>query len=130
MEDRYADISRIAKVNKIGMIAINPNEGYRERGDGMEDMIKRAKKAAYDFPYVLDKNHVVAEAFGATRTPQAFLFNGNMELVYVGSIDDNATSATSVKNYYLRDAIEQLVSGQELRHSHTKSLGCTIKRAG
>ncbi|RNC86142.1 MAG: thioredoxin family protein [Balneola sp.] len=126
--DRYPDMSRIAKENKIGMIALNPNEDYRDRGDGMDDMIKYAKKSDYDFPYALDKNHEIADAFGASRTPHVYLFNGEMELVYVGAIDDNANDASAVKEYYIKDAIEQLVAGEELTRSNTKSLGCTIKR--
>lgn len=127
-EDRYPDISRMVKANKIGMIALNPNEDYRERGDGMDDMIKRARKAGYDFPYALDKDHQIADAFGATRTPQVFLFNSEMILVYAGAIDDNANDASSVKDYYIKDAIDQLISGEKLTRPNTKSLGCTIKR--
>ncbi len=127
-EDRYPDMSRIARANKIGMVALNPNEAYRTKGDGMEDMVKRAKKMNYDFVYALDKNHEIADAFGASRTPHVFLFNGNMELVYVGAIDDNANDASAVKEYYLKDAMEQMVGGQQLTKPTTKSLGCTIKR--
>lgn len=127
-EDRYQDVSQMARANNIGMIALNPNEDYRDRGDGMDDMIKHARKAGYDFPYVLDKDHLIADAFGATRTPHVYLFNGDMELVYVGGIDDNANNAASVKDYYIKDAMDQLVSGQELSKPNTKPLGCTIKR--
>lgn len=127
-EDRYPDISRMARENNIGMIALNPNEGYRDRGDGMEDMIKRAQKMNYDFPYVLDANHKVADAFGASRTPHVYLFNANKKLVYVGAIDDNANDASAVKEYYLKDAIEQMLAGEQITTPTTRSLGCTIKR--
>ncbi len=128
LQDRYTDISQMIRTNKIGLVALNSNENYRDRGDGMDDMIKHARKAGYDFPYVLDKDHLVADAFGASRTPHVFLFNGDMTLVYVGAIDDNANDAASVKDYYVKDAIDQLISGQELSRPKTKSLGCTIKR--
>lgn len=127
-EDRYPVVSDLARTNDIGMIALNPNERYRNRGDGMEDMIKHARKADYDFPYALDKDHVIADAFGATRTPHVYLFNSEMELVYVGAIDDNARDASAVQEFYLKNAIEQMVSGNELNRAKTKSLGCSIKR--
>lgn len=127
-EDRYLEISSIAKLNRIGMIALNPNEGYRQRGDGLEEMVKRVRKAGYDFPYALDKDHQIADAFGVSRTPQVYLFNNNLELVYVGSIDDNADSAVSVKESYIKDAIQQLLAGEKLKRPNTKSSGCTIKR--
>lgn len=127
-EDRYADISQIAQFNSVGMIAINSNEAYRDRGDGMEEMIRYANKANYNFPYVLDKNHEVADAFGAKSTPHIFLFNADMELIYTGSIDDNASRAEAVTQYFLKDAIEQMVAGQQILNATTETLGCSIKR--
>ncbi|MEO9885483.1 MAG: redoxin domain-containing protein [Balneola sp.] len=127
-EDRYPMVSNIASENEVGMIALNPNEDYRDRGDGMDDMIKRAKKMNYDFPYTLDKDHEIADAFGATRTPHVYLFNADMKLVYVGAIDDNARDANSVDSFYLKDAIEQMTAGKKVTVPATKSLGCTIKR--
>ncbi|MEQ9310393.1 MAG: redoxin domain-containing protein [Balneolaceae bacterium] len=129
-EDRYIEISSNTKLNKIGMIALNPNEGYRLRGDGLEEMGKRVRKANYDFPYALDKDHQIADAFGVSRTPQVYLFNANLELVYVGAIDDNADSAISVKENYLKNAIQQLIAGEQIKKPNTKTTGCTIKRAG
>ena len=73
-EDRYPIVQEIAEANDIGMILLNPNEDYRDKGDGMEDMILHAEKAGYALPYVLDKNHRVADAFGASRTPHVYLF--------------------------------------------------------
>lgn len=127
-EDRYPLVQELATVNDIGIILLNPNEDYRDKGDGMEDMILHAEKAGYNLPYVLDKNHRVADAFGASRTPQVYLFNAEDKLIYVGAIDDNANSAADVEEFYLEDAIEQLSAGQAITRSSTKSIGCTIKR--
>tara|TARA_B100000575_G_scaffold294612_1_gene312198 strand:- start:11457 stop:12095 length:639 start_codon:yes stop_codon:yes gene_type:complete len=127
-EDRYPVVQELATANDIGIILLNPNEDYRDKGDGMEDMILHAEKAGYNLPYVLDKNHYVADAFGASRTPHVYLFNAEDKLVYVGAIDDNANSAADVEEFYIKDAIEQLSAGQAITRSSTKSIGCTIKR--
>ncbi|MBO6536194.1 MAG: redoxin domain-containing protein [Balneolaceae bacterium] len=127
-EDRYTDIAQIAQFNNVGMIAINSNEAYRNRGDGMDEMIRYANKANYNFPYVLDRNHEVADAFGATNTPHVFLFNADRKLIYTGSIDDNANRAEAVTQYFLKDAIEQMVAGEQILKATTKTLGCSIKR--
>lgn len=127
-EDRYPIVQEIAKANEIGMILVNPNEDYRDKGDGMEDMILHAEKASYALPYLLDKNHRVADAFGASRTPHVYLFDSEDILVYVGAIDDNANSAADVEEFYIKDAIEQLSAGQDITQASTKSIGCTIKR--
>lgn len=128
MESRYVDLSNFAKSNQIGMIALNPNERIRDRGESMDDMKKRANKMNYNFYYALDKDHVIADAFGATITPQVFLFNNEMKLVYKGAIDDNPKSASGVKQNYLITAIEEVMGGKQVTKSSTKSEGCTIKR--
>jgi hypothetical protein len=126
-EDRYNPIANLAKEHDIGMVALNPNAAYRNKGESMEDMQQRAKEKGYEFYYALDENAKLAEAFGATRTPHIFLFNSNMELVYKGAIDDNAKSASSVEKPYLKNAIKSLANGNEIDPKATKSLGCTIK---
>lgn len=126
-EDRYNPIAKIAEGHKIGVIALNPNSGYRNRGESMKDMQERAKKSNYQFYYALDKESKLAGAFGATHTPHIFLFNSDMQLVYRGAIDDNAGSAENVEHPYLKNAIEALGAGKEINPKTTKSLGCTIK---
>ena len=128
-EDRYPQIAAQAEEQGIGLIMPNPNEAYRDNGDSMADMQARAEEMGYSFPYVLDEGSQLAEAFGATRTPDVFLFNADMELVYRGAIDDNARNADAVENRYLFDAMTALVSGNEIEPKVTKSIGCTIKWA-
>jgi DNA-binding ferritin-like protein (Dps family) len=126
-EDRYNPISKMAEENGIGVIMLNPNAAIRDNGESMQDMRARAKSSGYDFYYALDEGAKLAEAFGATRTPDIFLFNSDMELVYTGAIDDNAKSAQEVDQHYLKDAIQNLVAGKEINPKTTKALGCTIK---
>jgi hypothetical protein len=69
----------------------------------------------------------VARAFGATHTPEAFLFDARGRLVYHGTIDDNAHEPDKVEKRYLRDAIDAVVAGKPVEIQETKSLGCSIK---
>lgn len=126
-EDRYNPIAELARDNDIGVIALNPNAAIRDGGESMEDMQQRAESSNYDFYYALDEQARLAEAFGATRTPDIFLFNSDMELVYTGAIDDDAKSAENVEDPYLKNAINNLVAGNEIDPKITKALGCTIK---
>ena len=127
-EDRYNEVANKAKQRGIGMVALNPNEAYRENGDSFEDMVMRAERLKYSFFYALDKNHKLADAFGAMRTPEVFLFDRDLSLVYHGAIDDNAQSADNVENAYLLQALSDLANKQEISPANTKSLGCSIKR--
>lgn len=126
-EDRYNPIADLAEENGIGVIALNPNTAIRDGGESMQDMQERAEAGNYQFYYALDENSRLAEAFGATRTPDIFLFNSDMELVYTGAIDDNAKSAEEVEQPYLENAILNMVAGKEIDPQVTKALGCTIK---
>jgi len=127
-EDRYLTAAIKAKELGIGMVAINPNEAYRNRGESLADMQTQAENNGYTFPYLLDTNHALADAFGATRTPHIFLFDNTMTLQYRGAIDDNAQSAEGVRNHYLIDAMQAMVAGEEIASTTTRSVGCSIKR--
>ena len=127
-EGRYNEIADIAAKNGIKMVAVNSNEAYRDDEDSMEAMREHAKKQGYKFPYLLDKNSELADAFGATRTPHVYLFDKDMKLVYRGAIDNSAKDASAVTAPYLKNALQNLGAGKEIDPNSTKSLGCSIKR--
>ena len=126
-QDRYNDLAKARKKNKIGYIAINPNAGKRDRGENMEDMKTFAAKYDHNFLYTLDKDAKLATAFGARTTPHIYLFDGDGKLVYRGAIDDNAAKKRKVKKKYLMDAIKAVGKGKDVRLAETKALGCSIK---
>lgn len=127
-EDRYPGLAAQAEELGLGMIALNANTTQHNGVDSMAEMKKRAEAQGYTFSYAVDENNVLADAFGATRTPEAFLFNSEMLLQYHGAIDDNAQHADKVKHTYLLDAMSAMVAGETIEMTTTKSVGCTIKR--
>ena len=127
-EDRYKLLEELAKKNNMGMAYINSNYKKRDGDDSYEEMKKHAKKMNYRFPYLLDKKSKLANSFGAKTTPHIFMFNSNLQLAYKGAIDDNYEDINKVKEFYLEDAIEQLVKGKRIKVSETKPVGCSIKR--
>lgn len=127
-EKRYSDVAKMAERSNVGMVLVNSNEAKREGDDSLERMQKQAKSMNYSCAYVVDKNHVVADAFGAKTTPHVYLFDKDMKLVYKGAIDDNVDDSKSVKEHYLRDALSNLSAGKEINPNSTRQLGCSIKR--
>lgn len=127
-EKRIKEIAKYAQKNNIGVILINSNEAQRDADDSYDAMKTYAKKQGYNFSYVIDKNHVVADAFDAKRTPECFLFNADSKLVYHGAIDDSPADVETVKRLHLKIAIDELVSGKAVTVEESKSVGCTIKR--
>ncbi|MDG2370627.1 MAG: redoxin domain-containing protein [Flavobacteriales bacterium] len=127
-EGRYNEIYKIALSNNIGMTLINSNEAKRDGADSFDKMIERSNKMSYKSYYLMDKNNVLADAFGASTTPHIFLFNNDLKLVYKGAIDDNVDSKEQVKSKWLSDAMINLGLGNTINPSVTRNSGCSIKR--
>ena len=98
-EGRYNNVAQQAESHGIGSILVNSNEAKRGDEDSFEKMVERASENRYLMAYVVDKDHVIADAFGARTTPHVFLFNNKFELVYKGAIDDNNDSSDEVKEH-------------------------------
>lgn len=127
-EKRIKDITAYAMKNGFGVIVLNSNEAQRGDVDSYDAMKAYAKKQKYNFNYVIDKNHAVADAFDAKRTPECFLFNKDLTLVYHGAIDDSPADAAAVKRIHLKEAINECAAGNAVSVQESKSIGCTIKR--
>ena len=125
---RTLEVAKNAIANDIGVILLNSNEATRGDGDSYDDMKSYANDQHYSFNYVLDINSQMADAFGANRTPEVFLFNKEGKLVYHGAIDDNANSEDAVTRKHAMLAIQELAGGKDITTKETKSVGCTIKR--
>ena len=117
-----------AKSHNIGMVIINSNEAQRDKEDSYNAMATYAKKQGYKVPYVVDDKSKVADAFGATRTPEVFLFDSNGKLVYKGAMEDNPSNPAESKELFLKAAIDNMLAGKPADPNSTKSIGCTIKR--
>jgi hypothetical protein len=129
-QGRTKEISAFALKNGFGVVIINSNEALRGDEDSFEAMQRYAKEQGYECNYVLDENSAMADAFGANRTPECFLFNANGKLAYHGAIDDNPQDAGKVQRYHLKEAINELVYNKEVSVKESRSVGCTIKRKG
>jgi thioredoxin-related protein len=127
-EQRTIGICDYAQKMNVGVIILNSNEAYRSGEDSYEAMKAYAAEKKYNWNYVVDKDHEMADAFGANRTPECFLFDKNLKLVYHGAIDDNPSDGSAVTRQHLREAITELSSGKEITVKESKSVGCTIKR--
>lgn len=127
-ETRIKEYSDWCKANSVGCIIINSNEAQRDSDDSFDAMKKYANEQKLAVPYVLDVKSEVADAFGATRTPQCFLFDGAGKLVYKGAIDDNVKDSKAVTKPYLKDALVAVSKGEKPAVQESKSIGCTIKR--
>lgn len=127
-QERTKAICKYALQNNIGVILLKSNEDQRTGDDSFGAMQQYAKDQNYEWYYVVDKNNEIADAFGANRTPENFLFNKDLKLVYHGATDDNPTDAANVKRQHLKEAMNDLLAGKDIAVKESRSMGCVIKR--
>ncbi|HEU4798215.1 MAG TPA: thioredoxin family protein [bacterium] len=126
-EDRLIRIQRDYANRGVRFILISSNDPAKVPDDSFDQMKARAQAKGYPFPYVFDETQEVAKAYGATRTPEIFLFDESRTLRYHGAPDDNYEDPTTVQHHYVRDALDALLAGKAPPTPETKPVGCTIK---
>lgn len=126
-EQRIIGLQNEFKESGVQFIAISSNDASKYPEDSFDEMKKRAESKNFNFPYLYDQSQEIAIAFGATHTPQVFLFNSEKKLKYEGKIDDNWQEPELVNSRYLRDAILEVLDRKDVSVPETFSIGCTIK---
>lgn len=127
-QSRTNEICKYAQSSKVGVALLNANEGDRMGGNSFSEMQSYARSQGYQWAYALDEKSVLADAFGASRTPECYLFDKNGKLVYHGAIDDSPGDANQVKRHHLKEAIDEMMQGREVSVKETRSVGCSINR--
>ena len=125
---RTKEVLSYAQSNGVGVVVLNSNEAQRTSDESMDEMKEYAKAQGYSWYYAIDANSQIADAFGANRTPECFLFDASGKLVYHGAIDDSPMDASAVKTNYLKAALDQNNTGKEVSVKTSRSVGCVIKR--
>jgi peroxiredoxin len=110
----------------VQLVAINSNDEEAYPEDSFREMVKRAKEKNFNFPYLRDKEQRVVAAYGALCTPHVFVFDRERRLRYRGRIDDSR-EATMIATHDLRNALDDLMQGKQVRVPDTKPFGCSIK---
>lgn len=112
----------------IKCIAISSNDVVNYPQDGPDKMKAHAENNHYPFPYLYDETQDVAKAYDAACTPDFFLFNGNLKLVYAGQLDDSRPgNGIPVTGKDLRIAIDALINKETINSNQKPSMGCNIK---
>jgi thioredoxin-related protein len=129
-QERTKEICAYALKMNYGVVVLNSNEAKRTDDDSFDAMKQYYKNQQYNWFYAVDGNSAMADAFGANRTPECFLFDKNLKLAYHGAIDNNASGETTDVRNHLRMAIDELTAGKDVSVKTSRSVGCTIKRKG
>ena len=112
----------------IGMVAISSNDVAAHPADSPEQMVRESEERGYPFPYLFDETQQVAKDYHAACTPDFYLFDANLKLIYRGQLDDSRPgNDIPVTGVDLRQAIDALVAGNTIPDLQKPSLGCNIK---
>ena len=120
----------------IGIAAIMSNDTIEYPQDGPEEMKDQAARNEWNFPYLLDESQEIARAYEAACTPDFFLFDGEMKLVYRGQLDESRLrrgdfgNDVPVTGKDLRVALDAVVAGKRPDTNQRSSIGCNIKWRG
>ena len=127
-EDRYKMLEEYCNKNNIGMAYINSNYKRRNSVDSYKNMIEHSKNMNYNYEYLVDNKSKLANTFNAKTTPHIFLFDETNKLIYKGSIDNNYKDKSNVTEFYLKDAMDQMLKNEKIERNTTNAVGCSIKR--
>ncbi len=106
----------------ITFIGINSN-----KQESVDEIRSHAKEHNLNFIILKDPDNVVADKFGASVTPEIFVLNRNLDILYHGRIDDSRRES-DVKSKDLQNTLDEILSGKKISTTTTKAFGCSIKR--
>lgn len=125
------EIVRVAKeyqAKGISFVGISSNDVENYPQDGPAEMKILAEKVGYTFPYLYDATQEVARAYDAACTPDFYVFDGDMELVYRGRLDDaRPKNDNPLTGKDLRAALDAVLAGKPVSEVQYPSGGCNIK---
>ena len=112
----------------IGIVAISSNDVTTHPADSPAGLKQQAETLGFNFPYLYDETQAVARAYKAACTPDFFLFDGNLRLVYRGQFDSSRPgNGIPVTGKDLRAAIDLVLAGKPVPTEQRPSIGCNIK---
>ena len=125
------ELTRIANdymSKDVQFIAINSNNIENHPDDSPENMRIVAKNEQYPFPYLFDETQEIAKAYQAVCTPDFFVYDANLSLIYRGQLDNSRPgNQLAVSGHSIRNALDCILSNQPVIERQLPSLGCNIK---
>jgi len=111
----------------LATVAISANDVERYPADAPDRMIHFAKARGWRFPYLQDATQEVAKSYAAACTPDFYLFDSDLKLVYAGQFDDSRPGRGVATGADLAAAVENLIEGKATPPPWFPSTGCSIK---
>ncbi len=121
-------LSNDYRVTGFGFVAISSNDVENYPQDGPDEMYRTAQNLGYPFPYLFDETQEVAKAYDAACTPDFYVFDSELKLVYRGQLDNSRPgNRIPVNGRDLREALDNILNNSPQRKDQKPCLGCNIK---
>jgi peroxiredoxin len=128
IEKGLAALGRDYAAQPIGIVAISSNDASTHPADSPAGLKQQAESYGFVFPYLYDESQAAAHAYKAACTPDFFLFDAGLHLVYRGQFDSSRPgSGVPVTGQDLRAAIDLVLAGKPVPTDQRPSIGCNIK---
>ena len=112
----------------VAFVAISSNDVTAYPADAPEQMKEVATEQSYPFPYLYDEDQSVAKAYQAACTPDFYIFDASMKLVYRGQLDSSRPrNDIPVTGEDVRAALDAVLAGEAVSEVQRPSIGCNIK---
>lgn len=128
IKPELAKLAKDYQYSDLGMLAISANDIKKHPDDSPAKLKQMAEELGWQFPFCYDETQTIAKAYTAACTPDFFLFDADLRLVYRGQLDDSRPGNDKpLTGKDLRAAIERVLAGQPVDAHQTPSIGCNIK---
>ena len=127
IEDALVKVARAWLSKGVQFVGISSNDANEYPQDSFDNMADRAASKEFPFPYLYDESQEVARAYGAECTPDIFVYNGDLKLVYRGRFDSSRPGSGIATGADLKQALEELQSQGSVEMPQYASMGCNIK---
>jgi peroxiredoxin len=124
IEQGLRDLAGDYQSKGIGFAAISANDAESHPQDAPQYMAAKV----FPFSYLYDESQQVARAYAAVCTPEFFVFDADLKLVYHGQFDGSRpNNDVEVSGEDLRRALDCLLQGVPVPAQQKPSMGCSIK---
>ncbi len=124
----FAALAREYQKRGVAVVGINANDVANYPEDSPAKMAEEVKLRGYTFPYLYDETQAVAKAYGAACTPDFYVFDKDLKLVYRGQMDSSRpSSGLPVSGEDLRAALDAVLAEKAVAAEQKPSIGCNIK---
>lgn len=129
-DENTRDLANTYPKGDVVFVGINSNSPNTYPEDDFKHMVSRMEEHRFPWIYLYDETQDIARTYGALRTPHFFLFDKDRNLVYTGRAVDYPRDASQATTFELREAIDRLISGEEIPKPITNPIGCNVKWDG